>query len=328
MGIEVLQKYAHQHWDDNYRASFTKLSKIGDGPNSLVYDDTQLYNFDQICKGIFNEKGRPTSADGLALIHDGIAFIEFKSGFAQKMTEKKTNPKLRCERIQDYCENGNVTALFEKSQKLLKKNRELEQSELLKSIRFKAIESYISLEKRILPECFRHAGTTAPYSPACVCPDPPANECHGHLSDECREELEALRFLRKLNVKLFVVIDETGHEVDAHVDMLAVVAETASKRRDEAAPPADRPKGKGDTETINGGLKYKGDAEAINGVSKTPRAVPEDHNNPFMSIRGSLKRLRKQNRPDGNKYYYDEIDVMSAQEFRDKLPSFKRKMIP
>lgn len=174
-----LRTFAESTWQD-YRESVTELSKSHGSGVSLVTSGQMLYNFDHICEDQFIDGDVPTSADALAVTTNSVELIEFKSGFRQKIRKDNLDPaKAICQHTHEIC--GSYWDLFFENQK-----RKLR--ELISSVRLKAIESYVTLEKCIFPLC---------------------------------RELHGARYLR---LKLIVVIDEDG--VDAMEDTLAELAGT------------------------------------------------------------------------------------------------------
>lgn len=126
--------------------SITSLSRPNNG-KSLVEDERCEYNFDDITKAIYNNRDVPASADALIASDKVVLFTEFKTGFIRKITcDTLDYSKLSCPNFPDVTCNEYGKLLIDKS--------ELEVSELLDSLKFKAIESYITLEKYILPHCF------------------------------------------------------------------------------------------------------------------------------------------------------------------------------
>ncbi len=114
---------------------------------SLVVDDnTRLYSFDAISADFYPEDVRPTSADALYFTKKGIGFVEFKTGFVQKISKVNFDrSKAKCSKItheeyvcKDYWD-------------IFKKKQDHEQKILVEALRLKAIESYITLEKKLLP---------------------------------------------------------------------------------------------------------------------------------------------------------------------------------
>lgn len=215
--------YAECNWD-GFKASVTEVSKSNGTHIPLVESDELLFHFDKISLSLYAQGKAPTSADGMVITSKSIEFIEFKSGFKQKITKNNFDEeKGRCEDADKVCTQ--YWTLFFKNQKK-------EIHELISSIRFKALESYVTLEKHILPKC-QQTGVHIP-------------------------------------LKFVVVIDED--EVDNMEDTLA---ELAGKEN-----------------------------------------VEDNH---FSAIRNALRRLNVQRDADGNEYYYDSIEVLSARDFSNYL---------
>ena len=184
----------------------------------------RLYNFDSVCKSIFEPNTMPTSTDGLSFSSGTIELIEFKSGFKQRITKYNFNhEKGTCSHKGQVCKDY---------WDLFFKNQELKISQLISSIRFKAIESYITLEKRVFP----------------LCQD----------------------VVTPISLKLLVVIDSIE-------DTYAELA------------------GNSDTE---------------NTVAK---------HNPLSAIRIALRRLKNLHDANNNDYLYDCIEVLSVQDYLNKL---------
>lgn len=140
---EDLAQFANTNWE-RYKTSITEASRSGEG-KVLVESELQVYNFDEIAKSLFPHGDIPASADGLQFVEDKIQLIEFKSGFKQKITKENFDPQIgKCSKTDEVCEY--YWSLFWENQ-----DRKI--SELKDSIRSKAIESYILLEKHFLPNC-------------------------------------------------------------------------------------------------------------------------------------------------------------------------------
>lgn len=219
-----VKAYAVSNWGE-FLSPITELSKSGKGV-SLVQSPIQLYNFDDICKSLFVQGKAPTSADGLELSGRTVELVEFKSGFKQRITKHNFNPE------QGRCTAPNVNRVCEDYWKLFFKNQKTNISVLISSIRHKAVESYVTLEKQVFPHC-QDVGTPIP-------------------------------------LKLVVVIDED--EIDSIEDTYSGLA--------------------GNTDT-------------------------ED--NHFSAIRSALRRLVNQHDADGNAYFYDCIEVLSVQDYLNRL---------
>lgn len=142
MNTYEIQKYADSNWGA-YAQPFTEISKNNHTNIPLVNDDTIAYNFDSICKSMFSEDKAPASADGLSIHSHYIELVEFKTGFKQRITKDNFDTqKGACEKT------GKVCDLY---WELFFDNQKRKIKELVASIRLKAIESYITLEKQLFP---------------------------------------------------------------------------------------------------------------------------------------------------------------------------------
>jgi len=224
-----VQAYAISNWGD-FLSPITELSKSNKGV-SLVQSPVQLYNFDDICKSLFAQGKAPTSADGLEFSGRTVELVEFKSGFKQRITKHNFDP------AQGRCPDPDVNRVCEDYWKLFFKNQKTNISELISSIRNKAVESYVTLEKQVFPHC-QDAG-------------------------------------KSIQLKLVVVIDED--EIDSIEDTYSGLA---------------------------------GNTDAENTAAK---------DNHFSAIRSALRRLTNQHDADGNAYFYDCIEVLSVQDYLNKL---------
>ncbi len=139
-----IDKFAREKWIcEEYYNTITKISDTGNG-NSLVMSPQKMFWFDHISSDLYTCKNNmPTSVDGIIITEHVIYFVEFKTGFKKKITTKNFDiEKATCSYKGDICRD--YWDLFSKTQK-----KETEQ--LIDSIRDKAIESYITLEKKLAP---------------------------------------------------------------------------------------------------------------------------------------------------------------------------------
>lgn len=121
------------------------LSKSDKG-KVLVNDETSAYNYDKITKQVYGYIKYPTSADAL-LVNDKIILLtEFKSGFKRNISKETLDYSMLT------CPDDDAKICRDYANLLLDKGK-LETEELMDSIKFKAIESYITLDKKILPLC-------------------------------------------------------------------------------------------------------------------------------------------------------------------------------
>lgn len=140
-----LQKYAIEMWnDDKFFRPLSEISKPDMGKSPLVNIHENIFCFDSISESIY-PNNKPCSVDGLFFSGKTAYFVEFKTGFKKKITKDS------------YCEEQALCPTYkqpcEHHKKWFFKNQENETKELKASIRFKAIESYITLEKQIFPLC-------------------------------------------------------------------------------------------------------------------------------------------------------------------------------
>lgn len=142
-----LSAYAQREWSD-LMLPVTQLSKRGgkDG-KPLVRHEKRLYNFDDICTTLFSaQRGKkPASADALDFFPKSVQLVEFKSGFRPKISKENFDQeKGSCKEKGGVCEE--YWKLFSKLQKAQRRG-------LYDSIRAKAVESFLTLEKQVLPHC-------------------------------------------------------------------------------------------------------------------------------------------------------------------------------
>lgn len=131
-----------------YLKTITELSKSDGSSVSLVEDDFNMLDFDAITKDLFSKQSLPTSADALHVSKSFVELVEFKTGFKQKITkDTRDKHKAKCDKIQteDYICDEYWKCFFDRQDK--------ERKLLIESIKFKAIDSYITLEKMLLPLC-------------------------------------------------------------------------------------------------------------------------------------------------------------------------------
>lgn len=139
------KKYAMQTWQNNTYVKPLSIVSASDSDNSPLIDSSKaVYCFDDISKSLYR-KNKPSSVDGLFFYKNTAYFVEFKKGFKKKITkENYDDEKALCPKYSHPCEDFKEI-FFDK----LKKETE----QLNNSIKFKALESYITFEKQILPCC-------------------------------------------------------------------------------------------------------------------------------------------------------------------------------
>ena len=139
-----LSNYIISEFSD-YLESISLLSKSTEG-KVLVEDERELYNFDKITEKVYNNIKVPSSADALLITDKELLLTEFKSGFKRKISKETI----------DYsrltCPDDNMKICKDYAKLLIDKGK-LETRELLDSLKFKAIESFVTLEKKLFPLC-------------------------------------------------------------------------------------------------------------------------------------------------------------------------------
>ena len=130
-----------------YKEPVSNLSKRENKP-SLVDSDFVMFNFDRITKDIHDAAKCPTSVDALYVSERALDFVEFKSGFKRRITKDTLTKEIaRCKHMIDKeFECDDYWELFWK-------NQNHEKEILLRGLKLKAIESYNTLERKILREC-------------------------------------------------------------------------------------------------------------------------------------------------------------------------------
>lgn len=168
-----IERYASANWGELMK-TVTELSTGGKDRKPLVENERKFYHFDQICKMLSGEKtDLPTSADGMSITAKKVCLIEFKSGFVQKITKNNYDKKkMTCKKTKEECADY---------RDLFFKHKETEREELLSSLRQKAVESYLLLEKQILPRCPEGGKRLLNY--LVVIDDDPVNEEEDILAD-------------------------------------------------------------------------------------------------------------------------------------------------
>ncbi len=168
--------------ESNYSATkktITEISKSDNGAVSLVNCNKQMYCFDDISECIYSND-KPASIDGLNVIGTDIFLVEFKSGFRQKISKNNFDiTKMKCPRFESNCSeiNEEICSQFKTMEaeemeciktgkkcykslnycteygKLFLDIQKSKKEELKRNIRMKVIETYITLEKEIFPQC-------------------------------------------------------------------------------------------------------------------------------------------------------------------------------
>lgn len=106
---EDLMSFAQAQWGD-YQESLSLLSASktsqGEKNKPIVHIKDKAYDFDSLVKDYFfkDEKVCPKSADALLITEQYILFIEFKSGFKDKINLQNLDPeKVKCKKSGEIC---------------------------------------------------------------------------------------------------------------------------------------------------------------------------------------------------------------------------------
>ena len=141
-----INTYAINNWHDLSKEVSVLSSNEQGIP--LVESNVRMYCYDDIIKTLFERNDcLPNSADALCCNAKWIWLIEFKSGFHRNITKDNyDDEKAKCTKIVPHEICHDYWTVFWKLQ-------EKETAELKNSIQMKAMESYIALEKKIMPLC-------------------------------------------------------------------------------------------------------------------------------------------------------------------------------
>lgn len=148
MTINEFKNYAKNNLNldlNDYLTQISVLSKSDNVKRPLINSTAKIYNFDSIVKSLFNGNSSPASVDGLYFSKNGngLVFIEFKTGFNQRITRDTFDiNKCKC----PHTDKTNQVNCKDYG-KILLENQNLKFAELLDSLKLKAVESYLVLEK-------------------------------------------------------------------------------------------------------------------------------------------------------------------------------------
>lgn len=142
MTINELETYFYQNWNKkDFRGTVTQLSKSDKG-KSLVKNDFEMYNFDAIMSFVLKHK-QASSVDGIYFSNGNLHLVEFKTGFYQKIQKGRSDFNeitAKCDAIDSICDK-----YWNEFTKRQKKERQI----LFDSLKLKALETYLFLEKKI-----------------------------------------------------------------------------------------------------------------------------------------------------------------------------------
>ena len=125
-----LPPYANAHWKEKYLKPVSELSASDNG-EPLVQSQVKMFGFDGIVNDLFVGKEKPKTADALYFRYGknkALYLIEFKRGLFSLLTKEN--------RTKDEAKKADEK--FE---------------EMKSSVRMKALESYVTLERAFFPFC-------------------------------------------------------------------------------------------------------------------------------------------------------------------------------
>lgn len=116
----------------------------GDTGTPLVDSCVEAYEFDEISQHLLGDK-KLASVDSIYVKSNTIYFIEFKTGFVREINDENFDmQEWECDNFPKLCSDG--ASYFKRYQKAHKK-------ELVASLKMKLIESYVTFDKVIVPQC-------------------------------------------------------------------------------------------------------------------------------------------------------------------------------
>lgn len=142
MTVKELETYFNQKWNKTiFRGTVTKLSKPKKG-KSLVISKFEMFNFDAIMRYESNPE-QPSSVDGIYFLNGNLHLVEFKTGFYQKIRKGRSDfdkENAKCPHTKSICEDY---------WKQFTDRQDKERDILYDSLKLKALETYLFLEKKI-----------------------------------------------------------------------------------------------------------------------------------------------------------------------------------
>lgn len=142
MTINELEIYFNQQWNKkDFRGTATQLSKSGKG-KSLVKSEFEMFNSDAIISSVCKPE-QPSFVDGVYFSNGNLHLVEFKTGFHQEIRKGQSNfdeEKAKCPHTKSFCEDY---------WKQFTERQNRERDILYDSLKLKALETYLFLEKKI-----------------------------------------------------------------------------------------------------------------------------------------------------------------------------------
>ncbi len=142
MTINDLEIYFNKTWNGkDFRGTVTKLSKPKKG-SPLVKSNFEMFDFDAIMRFVYRPE-LPSSVDGIYFSNGNVYLVEFKTGFYQKIRKGRSDfneEEAKCPKTKSICEDY---------WKQFTDRQDREKDILYDSLKLKALESYLFLEKKI-----------------------------------------------------------------------------------------------------------------------------------------------------------------------------------
>ena len=142
MTINDLEIYFNKTWNGkDFRGTVTKLSKPKKG-SPLVKSNFEMFDFDAIMRFV-SKPEQPSSVDGVYFSNGNLHLVEFKTGFYQKIRKGRFDfdeEEAKCPHIKSICDDY---------WKQFTDRQDREIDILYDSLKLKALETYLFLEKKI-----------------------------------------------------------------------------------------------------------------------------------------------------------------------------------
>lgn len=132
-----------------YLDTITTLSYTG--KKEFIVDNRKFYNFDKMICEFYNETCKPKSADALYILDDNtILFIEFKTGYKDKVNIRSLDENKYCKN----CSDNTIYTICNEKFKWFLKHKDLTKEDMKKAIFLKIAESYIIFKEKFIQDYF------------------------------------------------------------------------------------------------------------------------------------------------------------------------------
>lgn len=146
-----------QFIENKYSLFLSPISDLScNDRNKFIENNKKLYNFDKMICEFYNEDYKPKSADALYMLDDNtILFVEFKTGYKDKVTIRSLDKNKFCQNCYD---NLIRTICNEKFEWFLK-HKDLTKEDMKKAIFLKIAESYIIFKEKFISKYISECNT-------------------------------------------------------------------------------------------------------------------------------------------------------------------------